>query len=173
MGSDDLPYELIEVTEGRAVTGRAVRCVQSQQMFDVSTLATPTQAQIKAQVMAAYREVGAWLVANSPHSPSRHRTALRLIRRTVSDSYLVDDLERDMTWIATADLGQRIGFLRDQMIDAEKERLIDFGAEIAASSGELSESDAEFIERVGTGMGLPSEAVYDIVLAKLSQQSAA
>ena len=47
------------------------------------------------------------------------------------------------------------------------------GGEIAASSGELSESDAEFIERVGTGMGLPSEAVYDIVLAKMSQQSAA
>ena len=32
----DAPYELLDVVEGRTVTAKAVRCVQSQQVFDIS-----------------------------------------------------------------------------------------------------------------------------------------
>ena len=146
-----------------------MRCVRSKELFDLDVLAKPTNAQLIDQVAAAFREIGAWLVANAPNHPARQRAALRAIRRTIKENYLADDLERDVAWIATADLGQRIGFLRDNMTESGKEQMVAFGAEIASSGGQVSESDAEFIERVGTGLGLPREAVYDIVIAAMQQ----
>lgn len=166
---EDAPYELLDVIEGRTVVGKRVRCVKSKELFDVDALAKPTNAQLIDQVAAAFREIGAWLVANAPDNPARQRAALRATRRTIRENYLADDLERDVAWIATADLGQRIGFLRDNMTESGKEQMVEFGAEIASSGGQLSETDAEFIERVGTGLGLPREAVYDIVVAAVQQ----
>lgn len=166
---EDAPYELLDVIEGRTVVGKKVRCVRSNELFEVDALAKPTNAQLIDQVAAAFREIGAWLVANAPDNPARQRTALRAIRRTIRENYLADDLERDVAWIATADLGQRIAFLRDNMTESGREQMVAFGAEIASSGGQLSETDAEFIERVGTGLGLPREAVYDIVVAAVQQ----
>lgn len=168
----DGPYELIDIMEGRTVTGRAVRCVRSQQMFDVAVLSKPTAPQVNDQVLAFYREIAAWLVANAPNDPARQRAALRMVRRAVTEEYLIDDLERDITWIATADLAARIVFLRDNLDERSRERIIEFAAEIGSTSSNLSETDAEFIERVGVGMGLPAPAVYDIVVAKMTQPPA-
>ena len=50
------------------------------------------------------------------------------------------------------------------------------GAHIAAAAGELSHADAEFIETLGVGLGLPVEQVLDLVVAEVSaaeQQKAA
>jgi hypothetical protein len=170
--NSDGPYELVNVMEGRTVTGQAVKCVRSQQLFDISVLSRPTAPQINDQVTAFYREIGAWLVANAPSNPARQRAALRMLRRAVSEDYVISDLERDVAWIATADLGERIAFLRDNVDERGRERIVEFGAEVGAVSGGVSETDAEFIERVGVGLGLPAAAVYDIVVAKLHQPPA-
>lgn len=169
----DAPYELLDVVEGRTVVGKKIRCVQSKELFDLDVLVKPTNAQLIDQVSAAFREIGAWLVANGPNNPPRQRAALRTIRRTIKENYLADDLERDVSWIATVDLGQRIAFLRDNMTETGKEQMVEFAAEIGTAGGQLSESDAEFVERVGTGLGLPREAVYDIVVAAVQQAPSA
>ena len=161
----DAPYELLDEISGRTVIGKKVRCVRSKEVYDVDVLAKPTNAQLIDQVAAAFREIGAWLVANDPNNPPRQRAALRLIRRTIKENYLSDDLERDVAWIATADLGQRIAFLRENMTASGKDQMVKFAAEIASSGANVSETDAEFIERIGTGLGLPREEVYDVVLS--------
>ena len=168
----DAPYELLDVVEGRTVTAKAVRCVQSDQIFDIDVLARPTNAQMIDQVSAAFREVGAWLVANAPNNPARHRGALRLIRRTIRDNYVSEDLQSDVAWIATADLGARIAFLDGSHNDAGKEEMVVFGATIASTGSELSPSDAEFIERLGTGLGLPIERVHELVIDAVTKAAA-
>ena len=112
----DADYELLETIEKRVVTGKAVRCVESGEVYDLSVLTKPTDAQMIDQVAAAFREIGAWLVANAPDNPSRHRAALRAIRRSIRDNYLADDLDRDVVWIGGADFGARIAFLRDHLL---------------------------------------------------------
>lgn len=161
----DGPYELLDEISGRTVIGKKVRCVQSREIYDVSVLCKPTNAQLIDQVAAAFREIGAWLVANDPSNALRQRAAIRLVRRTIKEDYLSDDLERDVAWIATADLGQRIAFLRDNMTASGKDQMIKFAAEIASSGSDVSETDAEFIERIGLGLGLPREEVYDVVIS--------
>jgi len=37
-------------------------------------------------------------------------------------------------------------------------------ADIGSAGGDLSQTDAEFIETVGVGLGLPIESVYDLVV---------
>ena len=165
----DSPYELLDVVEGRTVVGKKVRCVQSKELFDLDVLNKPTNTQLIDQISAAFREIGAWLVANAPNNPPRQRAALRAIRRTIKENYLADDLDRDVAWIATADLGQRIAFLRDNMTDGGRDQMVKFAAEIASSGSQVSETDAEFIERVGTGLGMPREAVYDIVVSAIQK----
>ena len=168
----DAPYELLDVVEGRTVTAKAVRCVQTKQVFDVEVLARPTNAQMIDQVSAAFREVGAWLVANAPDNPARHRAALRLIRRTIRDNYLSEDLQQDVGWIASADIGARIAFLQGNFTDEGKEEMVVFAARIGSTGGPLSPSDAEFIERLGTGLGVPVERVHDLVIEAISAEAA-
>jgi hypothetical protein len=168
----DAPYELLDVIEGRTVTSKAVRCVQSQQIFDIDTLSRPTNAQMIDQVSAAFREVGAWLVANAPNNPARHRGALRMIRRTIRDNYLSDDLQRDVAWIAQADLGARIAFLNGSLNAEGKEEMVVFAATIGSTGGDLSPTDAEFIERLGTGLGLPVDRVYELVISSVTSSAA-
>ncbi len=164
----DAEYELLEVIEKRAVTGKAVKCVETGEIFDIAVLTKPTDAQMIDQVAASFREIGAWLVANAPDNPVRHRAALRLIRRTIRDNYLADDLDRDVVWIGSADFGARIAFLRDHLTDPGKIEMVQMAADIGAAGGELSKTDAEFIETLGVGLGLPIEGVYDIVVEAVS-----
>lgn len=168
----DAPYELLDVVEGRTVTAKAVRCVQTQEIFDVDVLARPTNAQMIDQVSAAFREVGAWLVANAPNNPARHRAALRLIRRTIRDNYVSEDLQRDVAWIASADLGARISFLNGSLNDEGKEEMVVFASKIGSTGGDLSPSDAEFVERLGTGLGLPVDRVYELVIESVTAEAA-
>ncbi|MGI9605011.1 MAG: hypothetical protein ACR2P0_02610 [Acidimicrobiales bacterium] len=164
----DGEYELLDVLEHRAVTAKAVRCVRSQEIYDLSVLTRPTDAQLIDQIAAGFREIGAWLVAASPENQVRQRTALREIRRTIRDNYVADDLDRDMAWIASSDFTERIAFLRDHLIDEGKEQMVRMAGHIASVGCTMSHADAEFIESLGVGLGLDVERVLDLVVAEVN-----
>ena len=77
-----------------------------------------------------------------------------------------------MAWIASADLGSRISFLNGSFTTEGKEEMVVFAAKIGSTGGDLSPSDAEFIERLGTGLGLPVDRVYELVIESVTAEAA-
>ena len=166
----DSPYELIE-DSGRE-DGLAVRCTESKETYGTDVLSHPTIGQIDDQFRAFVREVCAWLIANNP-SPVREEASVAEIRRATSLDYTAVDLANDVEWIKTFDLTGRMHFLAGNMPD-EKRRLelLHVAANVAASSG-LSESDAKFVEVLGTGLGFDGDTVMNIVVSAMNGSLAA
>lgn len=126
--------------------------------------------ELQGQRNALVREIPAWLVANDPHNPSRRRAAVREIRRITRDQYVADDLDDDVEWIMTNDLGRRLPIVIHLDIVARRE-LVELAAEVASVGSGLSASDAQFIELLGAGLGIDADLVEALVVAAV--QSAA
>jgi hypothetical protein len=165
----DAPYHLIE--DPNAASGFVVRCLESDTLHDVGSLARPTMLQIGDQLEAFIRELCAWLVANGPNSPARRRTAVREIRRLTGEDYTVDDLDDDVHWILAHDLGQRLPILGTYLDEAERLTLMQLGAELGAAGSGLAESDAQFLELLGAGLQIDSDTVARIVMSAVTNAS--
>ena len=51
--------------------------------------------------------------------------------------------------------------------------MVQMAAEIGSCGGDLSQTDAEFIETLGVGLGLPIEMVYDLVVQAVTAAESA
>lgn len=129
--------------------------------------AAPTAAQIDAQYHALVREVSAWLVANGDQSDARQRAALRELRQIRGDNYVLDDLDDDVLWIRSNDLGLRLPVLQAHLDIARRRGVLALMGTVAASNQQVSESDAQFIELVARGLGLDSVEVTQVVMTAL------
>jgi hypothetical protein len=158
----DSQYELIE--DDSMPQGLAVRCVESKTTHDISVLAQPTLAQLTSQHQGFVREISAWLVANAPQNTSRQRAAVREIRRLTSLDYVSDDLENDVEWVRTADLSKRMHVLGKHLDEARRVGLIELAATVGAAGDGLAESDAQFIEILGTGLQFDTDTTMQTVM---------
>lgn len=127
----------------------------------------PNAAQIDAQYHALLREVSAWLVANGDQSDARQRAALRELRQIRGDNYVLDDLDDDVAWIRSNDLGLRLPVLQAHLDISRRRSVLAIMATIAASNQHVSESDAQFIELVARGLGLDSIEVTQMMMTAL------
>lgn len=122
-----------------------------------------TTIELETQRAALVREIPAWLVANDPHNPSRRRTAVREIRRITKESYVADDLDDDVVWIMQNDLGRRLPIVA-LLDEGSRRELIELASNVAASGSEIGQSDAQFIELLGSGLRIDEEMVAAVVM---------
>ena len=165
----DSPYELI--IDKSMPNGLAVRCVESKETYGTEILATPTLAEVNQQHNAFVREVCAWLVANSP-AAERQAAAVSEIRRLTALDYTSDDLTADVEWIRQTEISHRLRILAAHLDDGRRMGLLRIAAAVAASSG-LGETDAQFIERLGTGLGFDEDTVMQVVITAMNSGQAA
>lgn len=166
----DAPYELI--IDKSMPNGLAVRCIESKEMYGTEILATPTLVEIDQQHNAFVRELCAWLVANSA-AAERQGAAVSEIRRLTALDYTADDLTADVEWIRQTEISHRLRVLTAHLDDRRRMGLLRIAAAVAASSG-LGETDAQFIERLGSGLGFDEDTVMQVVVTAMhSGQSAA
>jgi len=164
----DSPYELIE--DSSKPNGLSVRCVESKDIFDTDLLAKPTLAQLEDQHNAFAREVCAWLVANND-SETRRTSSVDAIRDLTSLDYVAEDLDADVEWVRQFDVTARMRVLSVHLPEHRRMELLQLAARAAASSG-LSESDAQFVELLGSGLGFDADAVMDVVLEAMGNPGA-
>jgi len=119
--------------------------------------------ELRDQWAALVREIPAWLVANDPDNPSRRRCAVREVRRITQEGYVADDLDDDVDWIMNNDLGRRLPIVMHHDM-AHRRELVELAAEIGAVSTGLSESDTQFIELLGAGLGIQLDTVEALVM---------
>lgn len=119
---------------------------------------------------ALVREIPAWLVANDPHNPSRRRAAVREVRRISQDGYVSDDLDDDVEWIMTNDLGRRLPIVIHLDMSIRRE-LIELAADVSAVGTGVNPTDVQFIELLGAGLGIEADIVEALLLSAV--QSAA
>ncbi len=165
----DSPYELLQDPEG----GLSVRCIESGATYDTSILAKPTHAQIEDQRLAFLREIAAWLSTNGPSDPLREEAAATSISLSLQAEYTQADLGDDRQWILSNDLSVRVPLLRDGLDEACRLELIQFAASIGAVGNGISETDAQFIEFLGAGLGLDPNVVTDTVVQAIQSSQAA
>ncbi len=127
-------------------------------------------SELYGQRNALVREIPAWLVANDPHNPSRRRAAVREVRRITQEEYVADDLDDDVEWIMTNDLGRRLPIVIHLDIATRRE-LVELAADVASVGTGLTPTDAQFIELLGAGLGIEADLVEALVFAAV--QSAA
>ncbi len=162
----DTPYELI--VDSSMPDGLAVRCVESKQKYGTEVLAAPTIAQVNQQHNAFVRELSAWLVANGA-AQERQAAAVQEVRRLTGLDYTSDDLTNDVMWIRKTEISHRLPILSQHLDDGRKIGLLRLAAAVAASST-LGESDAQFIERLGAGLGFDEDTVMQVVLNAMNGQ---
>ncbi len=126
--------------------------------------------ELREQWVALVREIPAWLSANDPHNPSRRRVAVREVRRITQEGYVADDLDDDIEWIMTNDLGRRLPIVI-HLGEAARRELIELAAEVGTVGTGLTETDAQFIELLGSGLGIDADMVEAVVFS--AAQSAA
>ena len=165
----DSPYELIEDSD--RPDGLAVRCTASKETYGTEVLAYPTIGQIDDQQRAFVREICAWLMANNA-SPAREQAAVQETRRATSMDYTAVDLANDREWIKSFDLTGRMRFLAANADEQRRLDVLHVTANVAASSG-LSESDAQFVELLGAGLGIDGDTVMGIVMSAMNGSLAA
>lgn len=120
--------------------------------------------ELENQRIALIREVPAWLVANAPDDPGRRRAAVRQVRHLTGENYVADDLDDDVEWILSHDLGLRLPILANLEIEARR-ALLELAAEVGAVGSGFSPTDAQFVELLGAGLQLENELVTSIVMA--------
>jgi hypothetical protein len=137
----------------------------------MSTSEVPySTAELNDQRHALVREIPAWLVANDPHNPSRRRAAVREVRRITQDGYVSDDLDDDVEWIMTNDLGRRLPIVIHLDMAIRRE-LIELAADVASVGAGVNPADAQFIELLGAGLGIEADMAEALLLSAV--QSAA
>jgi len=164
----DSPYELVE--DASKPSGFSVRCVESNDVFDTDVLATPTLAQLDEQHDAFARELSAWLVANND-SEVRRESAISEVRELTNLDYSPEDLVGDVEWVRAVDLSARMRVLSAHLPQDRRSALLRLAAQVAASSG-ISESDAQFIELLGTGVGFHSDVIMAVVVEAMHKPKA-
>lgn len=139
--------------------------------FEDSTPELPyTATELSDQRLALLREIPAWLTANDPYNPSRRRAAVREIRRLTGLEYVADDLDDDVQWILNHDLGLRLPIVMHT--DEQSRRgLIELAAVVASVGTGISTTDAQFIELLGSGLGLDGQHVESIVVTAVQNAS--
>lgn len=160
----DSPYELVE-DSGRE-NGLAVRCVESKEMYDTDVLAAPTLAQLSEQHNGFVRELGAWLVANNGN-PAREQAAVSQVRSRTAMDYSVEDLQDDVVWVRQNGLSARMKLLGAHLSNERKTGLLETAAAIAGSNG-VSQSDAQFLELLGQGLGFEADVVMEILVSRIA-----
>jgi len=125
--------------------------------------------ELENQRIALIREVPAWLVANAPHDPVRRRAAVRQIRHLTGENYVADDLDDDVEWILTHDLGLRLPILANLEIEA-RQALVELAAQIGAVGSGFSPTDAQFVELLGAALQVEDEVVTRIVMAAVQNE---
>ena len=160
----DSTYEIIE-DQGQP-NGLAVRCTESGELYGTDVLAKPTAAQIESQHSGFVREVAAWLVANNG-DPIREQRAVEVVRTTTLLDYTTEDLKDDVVWVRSNDLSARMNLLGRHLSADRREAIISMAGSIAAANG-LNETDARFVELLGTGLGLDADAVMNIVMMAMN-----
>ena len=164
LGTDSV-YELVK--DDGYDDGLAVRCVESKKLYDTSVLSAPTLAQIAAQHNGFVREVCAWLVTNGANNPDQRVVAISEVRRITAQDYSDADLDTDIAWIRDNDLSQRLHVLGKHLDEQRRQRLVQLAAKVGAANGGLTESDAQFIELLGSGLKLDASAVESAVVSAL------
>lgn len=165
----DGPYELIQEPSGEL----SVKCVTSGTTHDVAVLAVPTRADVESQRRAFTRELAAWLSTNGPNNPAREQLAVAEVSRALQASYTTADLASDREWIKSNDLSKRVKILKNGLSSAEHLELVEFAARIAAAGTGVSETDARFIEILGSGLGLSREVTTNAVVSAIQTPAAA
>lgn len=122
-----------------------------------------TQAELHSQRLALVREIPAWLVANDPHNPSRRRATVREVRRITGENYVADDLDDDVEWILSHDLGLRLPIVA-LLDEPARFNLVLLAADVACVGTGVSASDAQFIELLGAGLNLEETSVAEVVV---------
>lgn len=156
----DSPYEL--VIDKTMPDGLAVRCVESKETYGTEILANPTIAQVNKQHNAFVRELCAWLVANG-QTPERERAAIAEVRRLTALDYAPVDLTADVGWIRHTEISHRLPILAAHLDEGRRLGLLQLAAAVAASSS-VSPTDAQFIERLGTGLDITEDEVMQVVV---------
>lgn len=159
----DSPYQLTQHPTGELV----VTCLTTGTNYDVSVLAVPTRADVESQRRAFIREIAAWLSTNGPDNPPREQVAITSVSQMLYATYSADDLASDRAWIASNDLSKRVTILKNGTSMNERLALVEFAARIAAAGSGVSETDAQFIEILGVGLGLERETVTNAVVAAI------
>lgn len=165
----DAPYELVQHPTGELV----VTCLTTGTAHDVSVLAEPTNADIESQRRAFMREIAAWLSANGPANPPREQLAVEEVGRALNAVYTAQDLADDREWIKTNDLSKRVNLLKKGLVEPSRLQLVEFAAQIAAAGSGVSETDAQFIEILGVGLGLQRDVVNNTVVTTIQSLAAA
>ena len=162
LGIDSL-YELIE--DASMPNGLAVRCLESNNTYPTEVLAAPPLSELAEQHRAAVREISAWLVANGQESPNRKNMAVQEVRRLTGADYIFEDLASDVLWVRNGSLSPRLHLLGKHLDEARRKGLLVLATTVGAAGGNLSQSDVQFIELLGTGLKLDSRLVEQVVLA--------
>ena len=165
----DSPYELSQDSNGEL----EVKCLTSGGTYEVSVLAVPTKADIESQKRAFIRELAAWLCTNGPQNFPREQLAVTEVSEMLNAEYSAADLADDRQWIQSNDLSKRIKLLKEGLPEEERLGLVQFAARVGAAGTGISESDAQFIEILGVGLGLTKEVVTDAVLSAIQSPNAA
>ena len=165
----DSPYELLQAKDGQM----SVRCVQSDTTYDTSVLARPTNADLQAQRGAFLREIAAWLCTNGPSDPVRESSAVNEVSQALQAEYSAADLNDDRQWIQHHDLSQRVPILKDGLADYDRLAIVEFAARVGAAGNGISQTDAQFIEHLGLGLGLHQDVVAEKVVNAIQSPNAA
>ncbi len=160
----DGPYELLERRSRNVAPHMVVRCVSSDTEHPVAALERPTAKQIRAQAIAASREIGAWIASHDLEDAVRQVVAVRAIRRRLRENYVAEDLHSDLQWIQTIDLGERLSVLQQWAEPHIRQDLVRLAAEVATATGNTTMTDVSAIELLGTGLGVTPDVVSEIVL---------
>ncbi len=164
----DSPYQLTQHPTGQLV----VTCLTTGTNYPVSVLAIPTHSDVEQQRRAFVREVAAWLTTNGPNNPAREQVAVAEVQRMLSVSYTAEDLADDRTWIQSNDLSKRVKILKGGLEEATRLEIVEFAARVGAAGSGVSETDAQFIEILGVGLGLQREIVANAVVAAVQSPAA-
>ena len=165
----DSPYQLLQKPDGSLV----VVCVESRTHHAVSVLSAWSYADIESQRRAFIREIVAWFCTNGPKDEAREAAAVNEVKRVLASEYDTDDLKADQEWNATNDLSVRVPILRKTLPEPARLDLIELASRVATVGDGVSPTDAQFIEILGSGLGLDAEAVTNIVIAAMQSQAQA
>lgn len=125
--------------------------------------------ELENQRIALIREVPAWLVANAPDDPARRRAAVRQIRHLTGENYVADDLDDDVEWILTHDLGLRLPIIANLEIEA-RQALLELAADVGVVGSGFSPTDAQFVELLGAGLHVDDDVVSSIVISAVQNE---
>ena len=165
---EDGPYELRQLPTGELV----VLCVESGTEHGTEVLARSLYADVESQRRAFIREMAAWFYTNGPKDDVRAQHAIVEVQRALGSEYDEDLLQADREWLQTHDLSLRVPILYKGLPEQARRELVEFAGRVATAGDGVSQSDAQFIEILGAGLGFDSAKVADIVVAAMRASSA-